>query len=82
MTQLMHREPADLGEADRTLKSKHRAIWASGDYSAVVTDIVSPLGPILVQAAGITSGDLVLDVAAGSEVWPTIRIGLRRWTAI
>jgi ubiquinone/menaquinone biosynthesis C-methylase UbiE len=66
MTQLTHIEPADLGEADRTLKTKHRAMWASGNYPAVVTDIVSELGPILVQAAGISSGDLVLDVGAGS----------------
>ena len=66
MTQLTHIEPADLGEADRTLKTKHRAMWASGNYQAVVTDIVSELGPILVQEAGISSGDLVLDVGAGS----------------
>jgi hypothetical protein len=66
MTQLTHIEPADLGETDRTLKAKHRAMWASGNYPAVVTDIISELGPILVQAAGISSGDLVLDVAAGS----------------
>ena len=37
-----------------------------GNYAAVVTDIVSELGPILVEAAGIKSGDLVLDVAAGT----------------
>jgi ubiquinone/menaquinone biosynthesis C-methylase UbiE len=32
----------------------------------VVTDIISELGPILVGAAEIKPGDLVLDVAAGS----------------
>jgi SAM-dependent methyltransferase len=66
MPQPTHIEPADLGEADRALKTKHRAMWATGDYHAVVTDAVSPLGPILVAAAGIKSGDVVLDVAAGS----------------
>ena len=66
MTQPTHIQPADLGDADRELKSKHRGMWASGNYHAVVTDIVSELGPILVNAAGITPGDLVLDVAAGS----------------
>ena len=66
MTQPTHIEPADLGEADRTLKTKHRAMWASGNYPAVVTDIVAELGPILVREAGISSGDLVLDVGAGS----------------
>lgn len=29
MTQLTHIEPADLGEADRALKIKHRAMWAT-----------------------------------------------------
>jgi SAM-dependent methyltransferase len=66
MPQPTHIEPADLGEADRALKTKHRAMWATGHYHAVVTDVVSPLGPILVAAAGIKSGDVVLDVAAGS----------------
>jgi ubiquinone/menaquinone biosynthesis C-methylase UbiE len=77
MTQLRHIQPADLGEADRALKTKHRAMWASGDYSAVVTDVVAPLGPILVDAAGIKPGDLVLDIAAGSgnAAIPAARIG-------
>jgi ubiquinone/menaquinone biosynthesis C-methylase UbiE len=66
MTQLTHIQPADLGEADRALKTKHRAMWASGSYPTVVTDLVHELGPILVNAAGIKPGDLVLDVAAGT----------------
>ena len=45
MTQLTHIQPADLGEADQALKTKHRAVWASGNYAAVVTDIVSELVP-------------------------------------
>jgi len=53
-------------EADRALKAKHRAIWASGSYEAVAKEIVSPLGPILVRAAGVKSSDRVLDVAAGT----------------
>ena len=54
MTQLRHiHEPTDLGEADRALKTKHRAMWAMGNYPTVVTDVVAPLGPILVDAAGI-----------------------------
>jgi hypothetical protein len=31
VTQLAHKEPPDLGEADRALKTKHRAMWASGN---------------------------------------------------
>jgi len=79
MTQLRHIEPADLGGADRVLKTKHRAMWASGNYPAVVTDVVAPLGPILVDAAGIKAGDLVLDVAAGSgnAAIPAARSGAR-----
>jgi len=53
-------------EADRALKAKHRAMWALGDYPAVATDLVSGLGPILVEACRVGAGDRVLDVAAGS----------------
>ena len=79
MTQLRHVEPTDLGEADRALKTKHRAMWAMGNYPSVVTDVVAPLGPILVDAAGIQPGDLVLDVAAGSgnAAIPAARAGAR-----
>jgi hypothetical protein len=53
-------------EADRALKAKHRAMWASGDYPAVAHDIIPGLGRVLVDACGIRSGDIVLDVAAGT----------------
>ena len=66
MTQLTHIQPANLGEADQVLKTKHRAVWASGNYATVVDDLVHELGPILVEAAGLKPGDLVLDVAAGT----------------
>jgi SAM-dependent methyltransferase len=52
--------------ADRALKDRHRAVWASGDYPAVARDVIPGLGPVLVAAAGIGPGDRVLDVAAGS----------------
>ncbi|UUO00579.1 methyltransferase domain-containing protein [Mycolicibacterium novocastrense] len=51
---------------DPTLAAKHRAIWASGDYPAIVANVVAPLGPVLVDATGIGPGDRVLDVAAGT----------------
>jgi ubiquinone/menaquinone biosynthesis C-methylase UbiE len=51
---------------DRELKAKHRALWASGDYPAVATELIPEFGPILVRAAGVKPGDRVLDVAAGS----------------
>jgi SAM-dependent methyltransferase len=52
--------------ADHGLEGKHRALWALGDYATVATELVSPLGPVLVEASGIGAGDRVLDVAAGA----------------
>ncbi len=66
MTQTHDETRTAHDEADRALKAKHRAMWALGDYPAVVTDVVGKLGPVLVEAAGLKSGDRVLDVAAGS----------------
>jgi SAM-dependent methyltransferase len=64
-------------DADRALKAKHRTMWALGDYSAVVIDIVAPLGEILVDASDIMPGQRVLDVAAGtgSVAVPAARAG-------
>ncbi|KUI19889.1 hypothetical protein AU192_24445 [Mycobacterium lehmannii] len=53
-------------DADRALKAKHRALWASGDYPAVAAELIPQLGPELVRACGVRAGDRVLDVAAGS----------------
>src|SRR6478752_775173 len=53
-------------DADRALKAKHRAMWASGDYPELATDLIASLGPVLVQACGVRGGTRVLDVAAGS----------------
>jgi len=66
MTNTTHTRPADLGEADRALKAKNRAMWALGDYAAVATQLIADLGPVLVEAAQIQPGDRVLDVAAGT----------------
>ena len=41
-------------------------MWALGDYPAVATEVIAALGPEVVEAAGITAGQRVLDVAAGS----------------
>jgi SAM-dependent methyltransferase len=48
------------------LKARHRAMWASGDYPAMVETWLLPLGPRLVEACGIGPGMRVLDVAAGT----------------
>ena len=52
--------------ADSELKTRHRAMWASGDYPSMVETFLLPLGPRLVFAAGIGPGMRVLDVAAGT----------------
>jgi SAM-dependent methyltransferase len=41
-------------------------MWASGDYPSMVETFLLPLGPRLVEAAGIGPGMKVLDVAAGT----------------
>jgi ubiquinone/menaquinone biosynthesis C-methylase UbiE len=51
---------------DQALAARHRAMWATGDYPKLASDLVSPLGPVLVEACGIGPGDRVLDVAAGT----------------
>ena len=56
----------EIDEADRALKAKHRGMWALGDYPAVATQLIPELGPRLVEACGISAGDRVLDVGAGS----------------
>jgi SAM-dependent methyltransferase len=53
-------------DPDQALKSRHRAMWALGDYHAVATEVIPDLGPTLVAACGIGPGQHVLDVAAGS----------------
>jgi SAM-dependent methyltransferase len=52
--------------SDTELKVRHRAMWASGDYPRMVETFLLPLGPRLVEACGITAGQRVLDVAAGT----------------
>lgn len=46
--------------------SPARELWRLGDYSQVVKDVVGGLGPVLVEACGVTAGQRVLDVAAGT----------------
>jgi SAM-dependent methyltransferase len=52
--------------ADAELKTRHRAMWASGDYPSMVETFLLPLGPRLVEACGIEPGMRVLDVASGT----------------
>ena len=64
---------------DATLKARHRAMWALGDYPAVATEVIAELGPTLVEAVAVESGERLLDVAAGSGnvALPAARVGAR-----
>ncbi|TDC58020.1 methyltransferase domain-containing protein [Actinomadura sp. KC345] len=48
------------------IKTKHRKMWALGDYPALASEIIWDLGGVLARATGVGSGDRVLDIAAGS----------------
>ncbi|MDQ7992276.1 MAG: class I SAM-dependent methyltransferase [Propionicimonas sp.] len=75
MTNTLTPIPADLDP----IKARHRAMWALGDYDKVATGVVAPLGEAIVDALAIRSGELVLDVAAGSgnASLPAARRGAR-----
>ena len=64
---------------DQEIKTKHRKMWASGDYPSMVETFLLPLGPRLVEAAGIGPGMKVLDVAAGTgnASLPAAKVGAR-----
>lgn len=64
---------------DQALKARHRAMWALGDYAAVASDLIKPLGTRLVDAVAIDAGAHVLDVAAGTGnvAIPAARRGAR-----
>jgi SAM-dependent methyltransferase len=51
---------------DAEIKGRHRKMWASGDYPAMVETFLLPLGPRLVGAVAPRPGERVLDVAAGT----------------
>lgn len=55
----------NAAEADRALKSAHRAMWALGDYAAIASEVIPHLGADLAEACGVRRGMRVLDVAAG-----------------
>lgn len=59
-------EASDAAQADRTLKARHRAMWAMGDYQSVAHHVIPELGAVLVKECGVQRGDQVLDIAAGS----------------
>lgn len=48
------------------IKTKHRAMWALGDYPAVAEQLIPELGQRLADACDFAPGQRVIDIAAGS----------------
>lgn len=59
-------ESDETRTADRALKARHAAMWASGNYPTVADEVVGGLGTILVETVDVQPGQRVLDVAAGT----------------
>ena len=53
-------------DADADVKAAARQAWALGDYHRFAKATVWEVGPVLVEACGISRGQRVLDVAAGT----------------
>ncbi len=61
------------------LNSRHRTMWAAGDYPNLVRRLIPRIGERLVEAADVGAGDRVLDVAAGcgNAAIPAAALGAR-----
>lgn len=57
---------AQMATTEVSNKAADRATWALGDYHTFAKATVWELGRVLVDACGISSGQRVLDVAAGT----------------
>lgn len=68
-----------MGDELTDLKTKHRMMWALGDYASVADTVIPTLGRIVVEAAQVGPADRVLDVAAGAgnASLPAARAGAR-----
>ena len=51
---------------DPEVKTRQRAMWGLGNYHKFATELIWNFRPELVEACGISPGQRVLDVAAGS----------------
>lgn len=59
-------------------KQRQRAMWAEGDYASL-SELISEMGELVVERAGVEAGVRVLDVAcgAGNAAVPAARAGAR-----
>ncbi|MGH3022101.1 MAG: class I SAM-dependent methyltransferase [Gaiellaceae bacterium] len=62
----MAAQRASVTDLNREHKAAERAMWALGDYHRFAKETVWELGPVLVTACGVSAGQRVLDVAAGT----------------
>lgn len=62
----MTRERATATEPAPQQKSEARQMWALGDYHRFAKATVWEIGPVLVEACGISADQRVLDVASGT----------------
>jgi len=53
-------------DAPPDLKTRHRRMWASGDYPKMVDTFLVPVGERLAAAIPVSEGTTVLDVGAGT----------------
>lgn len=58
--------PPPDANTDAALKARHRSMWASGHYDRVAREIIPVLGERLIASLGISAGDRVLDIGAGT----------------
>jgi ubiquinone/menaquinone biosynthesis C-methylase UbiE len=56
----------EMGGIMTTRPRSDAAVWALGDYHRFAKTLVWELGPVLVEACGISAGQRVLDVATGT----------------
>jgi ubiquinone/menaquinone biosynthesis C-methylase UbiE len=59
-------ETETTADVDQQVKAAARQAWALGDYHRFAKATVWGLGPVLVEACGISAGQRVLDVASGT----------------
>jgi ubiquinone/menaquinone biosynthesis C-methylase UbiE len=59
-------DPMRTKETDRQFKASVGSVWALGDYHRFATETVWQMGALLAEACGISPGQRVLDVAAGT----------------
>ena len=60
------RERTTVPHHEANVGNAVRAMWALGDYHRFAKETVWEVGPVVVEACGVTAGQRVLDVAAGT----------------